>query len=280
MPHATANEAPARLRIDGRDCTVDLAHGASLALELAFDGSGPTWFGAGAARSTPHAVAGFSGRVAAGASCNSSRIELTPHCHGTHTECVGHLTSEPCDVARMAPLTPLPAWLLSVAPERAAGSGETSDPPPAPDDALLTRRALSAAWPAAPPFSPKALIVRTLPNDLAKRHRDYDREPAAFFSVEAAAWLVAQGVEHLVVDLPSIDRGRDAGRLAAHRVYFGLPPGSTRLAEARRPQATLTELAYIDAALIDGPYLLALQLPALAGDAVPSRPVLYRVLGP
>ena len=83
-----------------------------------------------------------------------------------------------------------------------------------------------------------------------------------------------------MVDLPSIDRGRDAGKLAAHRVYFGLPPGSTRLAEARRPQTTLTELAFIDAALLDGPYLLALQLPALAGDAVPSRPVLYRVLGP
>lgn len=275
-----AGEAPARLRIGGRDCAVDFARPVGLGLELAFDGAGPSWFGAGAARSTPYAAPGFSGRVATGASCNCSRIELTPHCHGTHTECVGHLTAEPFDALRVAPLAPLPAWLLTLAPERAAGCGEGSDPPPAPGDELLTRRALAAAWPAAPPFAPVALIVRTLPNGPAKRQRDYDREPAPFLSLEAAEWLVGRGILHLVVDLPSIDRARDAGRLAAHRVFFGLPAGSTRLADARRPQATLTELAYVDPAVPDGPYLLSLQLPALAGDAVPSRPVLYPVVVP
>ncbi|MFO1401480.1 MAG: cyclase family protein [Steroidobacteraceae bacterium] len=280
MPHAPAGEAPARLRLGGRDCVVDFARAASLALPVAFDGAGPTWFGAGAARSTPYAFPGFSGRVADGASCNCSRLELTPHCHGTHTECVGHLTAEPLDAARVAPLAPQPAWLLSVAPERAADCGETSDPAPAPDDRLLTRRALAAAWPAAPPVTPTALIVRTLPNDAAKLRRDYDREPAAFLSLEAALWLVGLGIEHLVVDLPSVDRAHDAGRLAAHRAFFGLPPASTRRAEARRPQATITELAWIEDAIADGPYLLALQLPALGGDAVPSRPVLYPLRSP
>ncbi|MCC7462173.1 MAG: cyclase family protein [Gammaproteobacteria bacterium] len=280
MPITPPADTPARLRIGERDCAVDLARPASLALQLAFDGRGPTWFGANAARSTPYAVPGFSGRVADGASCNCSRIELTPHCHGTHTECVGHLTVESLDVTQVAPLALQPAWLLSIAPEHASGCGESSDPVPEPGDWLLTRRALLAAWPAAMPYAPTALIVRTLPNTAAKRNRDYDRDPAPFLSLEAAEWIVGQDIEHLVVDLPSVDRARDAGRLTAHRVHFGLPPGSTHLAQARRPQATITELACIDDSVGDGPYLLALQLPALDGDAVPSRPVLYRVLQP
>jgi hypothetical protein len=42
-----------------------------------------------------------------------------------------------------------------------------------------------------------------------------------------------------------------------------------------RPQCTITELAYVDGAVPDGPYLLEVQIPALGGDAVPSRPLLF-----
>jgi hypothetical protein len=48
-----------------------------------------------------------------------------------------------------------------------------------------------------------------------------------------------------------------------------------RLAEATRAAATITELAFVPEALTDGAYLLELQVPALGGDAVPSRPLLY-----
>ena len=82
---------------------------------------------------------------------------------------------------------------------------------------------------------------------------------------------------HLVVDLPSIDRAQDEGRLTAHRIFFGLPPAVTQLAAATRATATVTELAYIPESVADGPYLLELQVPALGGDAVPSRPLLYRL---
>jgi arylformamidase len=276
------SDAPAggQIRIAGRSYAVDFDRPHSIGINLDFDAPGPTWFGAGAARSTPYVAPGFSGRVASGASCNCSRIELTPHCHGTHTECAGHLTREALDAARVAPLTLLPAWLLSLAPVDAAGSGETSDPVPAPADRLLTRRALASAWPAKPAYAAEALILRTLPNGPDKRRRDYDRDPAAYLSIEAASWLVERGIRHLVLDLPSADHARDGGRLAAHRVFFGLAAGSARLADVRRPEATITELAYIDAGIDDGAYLLSLQLPALGGDAVPSRPVLYPVRVP
>ena len=72
---------------------------------------------------------------------------------------------------------------------------------------------------------------------------------------------MARGIEHLVVDLPSIDRGRDGGRLCGHRLFFGLPPGSVQREEATRPLCTITELAHFPDWLKDGPCGLQLQLP-------------------
>jgi hypothetical protein len=63
--------------------------------------------------------------------------------------------------------------------------------------------------------------------------------------------------------------------LTAHRIFFGLPVGGSTLSDARRRECTITELAYIPDSLADGWYFLSLQTPAITGDAVPSRPVLY-----
>jgi kynurenine formamidase len=263
----------ARIRIGGGDVEVDLEHPVSLAIEVAFDASEPRHFGAPRAHSSATIVGSFTGSVASGASCNCSTWTLTPHCNGTHTECVGHLTLEPLDALRVVPVGLIPARLVTVAPERASGSHETSDPAPRPDDRLVTRRLLETAWPAGP--APRALAIRTLPNGADKRERDYTGATAAYLTREAASWLVERGIEHLVVDLPSVDRIEDQGRLTAHRIFFGLAPGSTALASARRAQCTITELAYVPDSRADGAYLLELQIPALAGDAVPSRPLLY-----
>src|SRR5262249_52682114 len=113
-----------------------------------------------------------------------------------------------------------------------------------------------------------------------KLGRDYSDITPPYLSRDAAEFLVFRGIEHLVVDLPSIDRAHDEGRLTAHRVFFGLPPGSHSLSQARRPRSTVTELAFIPDAVTDGPYLLEIQVPAIAGDAVPSRPLLYMFESP
>jgi arylformamidase len=265
------------LRIGKRRLQADFAAAHSLALPQGFDGTQPHWFNTPPAHSAPVGLPGFSGAVATGASCNCQTLRLTPHCDGTHTECAGHLTRGALHVMDVAPRELLPALLVSVLPETTAQCGESSEPAPGSNAHLISRRALDAAWPAAGPFAPLALIVRTLPNDPRKTHRNYRREPAAFLSREAAEFIVARGIEHLVLDVPSADRSDDGGRLCAHRIFFGLPAGSTALREVRRPQATITELAYADDAVPDGHCLLMLQLPALRGDAVPSRPLLYRL---
>jgi len=267
----------ARLEIEGRPYEIDLGRAYDLAIALDFDGTQPRWFEGIPARSEPLALGTFSGRVDRGASCNCSVLSLTPHCDGTHTECVGHLTAEPLNVRTVLPVVFLPALLLSIAPTPAGDTAETSRPAAQRQDLLITRAALLAAWPASPAFAPSALVVRTLPNPALKRARDYRLQPAAYLSLEAADLFVERGIEHLVLDVPSADRADDGGELGAHRAFFGLEPGETSLAAARRPQCTITELAYVDAAVPDGSYLLSLQIPALGGDAVPSRPLLYPV---
>jgi len=271
------NERPqwARLDVDGAALLTDLAAGTSLARVLDFQGAQLRCFGASAPAITPLVVGTFSGRVERGASCNCSVLTLAPHANGTHTEGVGHLTQEPLDAQRLIPQRLLIAALLTVDPDLAGDSREGSDPAPRSGDLLITRSGLERAWPPTSlPLRCRAAVVRTLPNDRDKFAED-GAAAAPFLSREAAAWLVGRGIEHLVLDVPSADRAADGGALTAHRIFFGLPPGSTALAQALRRDCTITELAYAADSLADGWYFLSLQSPAIAGDAVPSRPVLY-----
>lgn len=268
----------AAICLGGQALSVDLAQPVELAIELDFAGPQPRHFGAPRASAHAFETQGFNGSVARGASCNCDSITLIPHCNGTHTECVGHLTRERFDVWRVVPAGLLPALLLSVTP--AAAGAESSDPAPRPGDTLITAAAIARSWPAHLPFTPSALIVRTLPNPPDKRVRDYSQQVPPYLTREAAQLLVARNILHLVVDTPSIDRSHDAGRLSAHRIFFGLPTAEVRLAAATRRAASVTELAFIPDMVADGPCLLELQVPALGGDAVPSRPLLYRLGAP
>lgn len=267
----------ARLQLDDREIRVDLTDPLDLSVELDFQGPQVRHFGAPPASAQPFSVPGFPGSVARGASCNCESLTLIPHCNGTHTECAGHLTREPLHAHRIVPRSLVPALLLSAKPVASGRTPESSDPPPHRDDLLVTREALRAGWPNEPPFAPRALVIRTLPNDSGKRTRDYTDTTPPYLTREAAQYIVERGIEHLIVDLPSIDRAHDEGRLTAHRLFFGLAPGESALARAGRAQCTVTELAYMADEAADGPYFLQLQVPAINGDAVPSRPLLYRL---
>ena len=269
----------ARLDLDGVAVLADLAAGVSLARALHFEAAQLRCFDAPPATSVPLRLGHSNARVSEGASCNASIVSFAPHVHGTHTECVGHLTVEPVAAWRLIPQRLLVTVLMSLRPTPAATSADTSQPAAQSTDALLTRAALLAAWPAAPAerLGARAAVIRTLPNDPDK-FSDAAAAGSAmppYLSLQATRELVARGIAHLVLDLPSADRLQDGGALSAHRLFFGLPSGGTQLAQAQRPECTLTELAYIEDGVPDGWYLLSLQAPCIDGDAVPSRPVLY-----
>ena len=265
----------AELNIGGQKIRAALDRGVSLAIAVEFANPGPRHFGVGAPVSTPYASGKFSGSVATGASANCSTITLTPHCQMTHTESVAHLTREAGDAWRVVPRGLLPAVVVSVIPEPARESNESTDPQPWGTDVLITRRRLRAAWPMERMVDPVAAIIRTLPNETSKRSRDYSDTVPPYLTREAVEWLVEKRIEHLVLDVPSLDRTHDEGRLVGHRVFFGLPAGSTARGDASRSRATVTELAFIPDEVFDGPCVLSLAVPAIGGDAVPSQPIVY-----
>ena len=77
-------------------------------------------------------------------------------------------------------------------------------------------------------------------------------------------------VKHLLIDLPSVDREKDGGKLLSHHAFWQVP-------ENPRMEATISELIYVPDEIKDGQYLLELQFAPFDNDASPSRPVLYRL---
>lgn len=264
-----------RFEAQGRRFRADVGNPVSIAIPLDFGGLQPSCFEAPRAEARPLRAGPFVGDTRAGGSCNCEVLTLAPHCNGTHTECVGHVTEDRVAVSERVPGGLCLARLVTVAPVAASECTEGSDPGPTAGDRLVTAAGLEAALAGSDGPAPSALVVRTLADDPRREYRG--PAPAPYLTREAAAWLVARDIETLVLDLPSADRADDGGKLTAHRVFFGLPPGSRRAADASRPHASITELAWIAPGIPDGLYLLDLQLPAFLTDAAPSRPLLFAV---
>jgi kynurenine formamidase len=125
------------------------------------------------------------------------------------------------------------------------------------------------------PENLEALVIRTLPNDTSKRTRKWEDATTPYFTPEAIQAIRARGANHLLIDLPSVDPLIDGGRLAAHRVFWDVPLGSKELPDANARQRTITEMIFVPDDVPDGGYLLTIQTPHIASDAVPSRPLLF-----
>ncbi len=224
-------------------------------ISVAVSDRGITAWGLDRARMRPHTEEGFVGSIAAGASVNFNDIWFNPHAHGTHTECLGHIELSAASVMRNPPPAWMHARLVSLQPR-------IND-----RDRVLTAADLADALGTQ---SPEAVIIRSLPNPKEKAAQKWSGTHPPFLDPAAAAWLCESAVNHLLIDLPSVDPEQDGGALAAHKAFWGLPA-------APRHQATITELVYVPSAVADGDYLLNLQVAPLDNDASPSRPVLFEL---
>lgn len=246
----------------------DLEKEIDISIPVRFDGAQMQAFGA------PPATAAPVISVADGAGCNVPVFNFSAHLHGTHTECVGHISKQNHIVQDVAGHSaPLPALVISLTPVQAQSSGETYDPPFNPGDMVLTRKALEAAGVASSDC--QALIIRTLPNDDGKKTRNYDISPPPFFTNEAMEFITAAGFTHLLLDMPSVDRLQDEGKLSNHHIFWGLAQGSHDV-PAPSPK-TITEFIFVPSGVKDGAYMLALNIGNIRSDAAPSRPVLYEI---
>ena len=251
------------LRIDEREIVIDLSRPIDISIPMKFNGAQPNAYGVAQAVSEPVRAGTLVGDTRQGGSVNFEQYTFVPHCNGTHTECVGHITNERISVVDCLKDVLLPATLVSVEPEKQD------------DDRVISRSSLHSI---SSTRGNRALIIRTLPNDESKLTREYgDQNVPPYFSLDAIQYMLELGIEHLLVDIPSIDRIFDEGKLSNHRLFWNIEPGSFEVKEGTRKNSTITEMTYVSNHVPDGEYLLNLQIAPFASDSAPSRPVIFTI---
>jgi kynurenine formamidase len=252
-----------------------------ISLPLMFNGLQPNTYGVPRATAIPYQDGNFIGDVKQGSGCNFETYTLTPHCNGTHTECVGHISKHRITINQALKHSFIPSILITVQPQLSIGVKENYQPVLNPTDLIITKAAIENQIKKIDVNVLNnfidALIIRTLPNSFDKKERDYTQCEVPFFTLEAMEYIVSLNVNHLLVDLPSIDRMLDEGKLSCHHIYWGVDQGSHDIDLNQHSMKTITEMIFVDDKVVDGPYVLNLQIAPFESDASPSRPLLYPI---
>ncbi|MFV5703867.1 cyclase family protein [Flavobacterium sp. XS2P12] len=207
------------------------------------------------------------GKVSEGkSSTNFNNIFFNPHGHGTHTECLGHITREFYSINQSLKQFFFSAELISVVPER---QGE---------DLVITLDSISTALDVTLKLGipREAIVIRTIPNLESKKHLKYSNTNPSYLDEAAARFIRESGIKHLLIDLPSVDKEHDEGKLLAHKAFWNVKDVNNLNADARL-DCTITEMIFVPNEVKDGSYLLNLQIASFENDASPSKPILYKI---
>ena len=202
------------------------------------------------------------GKVSEGSSTNFNNILFNPHGHGTHTESLGHITREFYSINQCLKQFFFTAELISIAPENING------------DLVITKNQIDKALNGK---TPEAIVIRTLPNLDQKKHKNYSKTNPPYLSEEAAIFIREIGIQHLLIDLPSVDREEDEGKLLAHKAFWNVKDVNN-LNDDARLKCTITEMIFVENEIQDGSYRLNLQIASFENDASPSKPILYKII--
>lgn len=203
------------------------------------------------------------GKVSEGhSSTNFNNIFFNPHAHGTHTECLGHITKEFYSINDTLKTFFFVAELISIQPEHVDG------------DFVITKKQIEKAM---QNVAAEALVIRTLPNFETKKHLNYSHTNPPYMAEDAAVFIREKGIKHVLIDLPSVDKEHDEGKLLAHKAFWNVKNVADLNIDARL-DCTITEMIFVKDEISDGNYLLNLQIASFVNDASPSKPVLYAIL--
>jgi kynurenine formamidase len=246
----------ATIDINNKTFTVNLSQPIDISMPLHVGRDNPSAWYVAPPTIEPVRTEQFTGAVAEGGSVNFRNIFFNPHGHGTHTECVGHISEEIHSINKTLTQFFFSAELISVSPETQENG-----------DKVITWQQISAAL---QNKNIQAIVIRTLPNSSDKLSRQYSDTNPGFVEAKAMTELIALGIEHFLIDLPSVDKEIDGGKLAAHHAFWEHP-------EKTNLQRTITELICVPEDIGDGHYLLNLQIAPFENDATPSKPILYTI---
>ena len=213
----------------------------------------------------PVKVGDWIGKVSEGSSTNFNNIFFNPHGHGTHTECLGHITREFYSINQCLKQFFFTAKLISVEPEIIDGN------------LVITKNhVVDALHRNVSNFNiaTESLIIRTLPNLESKKSKKYSNTNPPYLSEEAAIYIREIGIQHLLIDLPSVDREEDEGKLLAHKAFWNVKDVKN-LNDDARMNCSITEMIFVDDEVKDGKYILNLQITSFENDASPSKPIIY-----
>lgn len=254
----------ARISYQNDEYQIDLQEGIDISIPLVASLDNPIAWYLGTPDISPVIMGDWIGKVSTGqSSTNFNNISFNPHAHGTHTECLGHITHGFYSVNESLTTFFFLAQLMTITPERQSNG-----------DRIITLAQVKKGW---KEMGQKAMIIRTLPNDLSKKSAKYSYSNPPYLEATAATFLREQGIEHLLIDLPSVDKEQDAGKLLAHKAFWNVTDTQNLNLEARL-DATITEMIYVPEEVTDGYYFLNLQIASFVNDASPSKPILYPII--
>lgn len=250
----------AEIQHNGLNFKVDLSQPIDISIPLSNTNSNPIAWYIDKPVIEPVKMGDWVGKVSEGSSTNFNNIFFNPHGHGTHTECLGHITRDFYSVNQALKQFFFLAELISITPD-ALG-----------EDLVVTKVQIENALEGK---SPEALVIRT-PNAEGKTSKNYSNTNPPYLEDAAALFIREKGIKHLLIDLPSVDREQDEGKLLAHKAFWNVQDVNN-LNEDVKHDATITEMIFVPDTVADGSYLLNLQIASFENDASPSKPVLYNI---
>jgi len=251
----------ASILINGVEFEANLQEPLDISIELSSEKNPQAWY-VDLPKITPVMTEHFTGSVALGGAVNFRNIFFNPHGHGTHTECVGHISEEIHSVNDSLKTFFSDASLITVHPKVLKENDRWMEK----GDLVITKDQLESQWDG----NSESLIIRTTPNTIEKKSKNYSDTNPPYIHPDAMEYIASTRIKHILLDLPSVDRESDEGKLIAHRIFWNYP-SSINL------ERTITEMIFVNDKMIDGLYLLELQVAPFKNDASPSRPVLYKL---
>ncbi|MEL6987896.1 MAG: cyclase family protein [Bacteroidota bacterium] len=246
----------AKIELQGKEYVVDLNKPIDISIPLKEDKQ-PNCFYAPKFRIEPVVADSFIGDTTKGSPVNFKNVFINPHGNGTHTECVGHISKRKLSIHKVLQNFHFIAKLHTVSPLLRDNG-----------DQVIVKETLVSAFNSEEVFD--AIVIRTQPNGKTKLSKNYSGSNPPYFENNAIQFLIEKGIQHLLVDIPSVDREVDGGKIINHKTFWNYP-------KEKESNKTITEMVFINNRIKDGVYLLNLQIISLELDASPSKPVLYKI---
>lgn len=243
-----------KTEIGGKRYEADLSDPIDISIPLSHARS-PIAFGAPQYEATPYQEGSFIGAIEEGSPVNFYNLKINPHGNCTHTETVNHIDKRGLSILEVMQKQHFVTQLISITPDIMKDG-----------DRIITEHSFDLNK--IDFLGIEALIIRTRPNRTIRKYKNYTNTNPPYVSHKFIERINKTDVKHILIDLPSVDKEVDGGHLLAHNAYWNTSGGIVL-------DKTITELIFVDNKVMDGIYLLNIQVLPLILDVSPSRPVIY-----